>query len=66
VNQLTHFVFADAECRRAIKRTKHDLSQAVPHYSSCVTARDDPHQVYLTVCHNAEEQEGPVPPPVAY
>lgn len=50
--KLSHYIFADAECRRPIKRVLHDLSTVVPHYGTCAKTYSKAPEVLLTVCHN--------------
>jgi hypothetical protein len=56
--KISYQVFADAECRRLIKRVVHDLKKVEPSYGQCTKSAGMPYiisedpRVALTVCHN--------------
>lgn len=53
---MTYTTFVDDQCTRAIKRTEHNIWNAVPRYESCVVLGDGNGRTTLTVCQDEVKQ----------
>lgn len=49
---MTYTLFADDQCTRLIKRTEHNIWNAVPNFQACVMSANGNGRTSLTVCQD--------------